>query len=282
MLRAVKDWSKETGYPFYYSTEASVNIADDDELLDLMRDIDFRYVVIGIESADEHVLKAMQKRQNINRKIIDDIHKLYRYGIIVVAGFIIGSDDETSESARCVVDVIEKGHICMSMIGMLYAFPNTQLMRRLKKENRLNDSLTKFKDLDINDVDQATSGINFVTKRPRAEIIGDFIYILDKVFTARNYFNRCLEAARSIKTNRKFKPPFKKVLQHASAFIKVVFKLGLKRYTFYYFWRNLIVILFTRISSAETVISLMALYIHYSKYSKFVMKLMREKLNRPG
>ncbi len=127
VLRAVKDWSEEHGHPFFFSTEASINLADDEEMLGLMRDLDFRYVFVGIESADNQVLESMRKQQNLTRDIVEDLHRIYRYGIVVNGGFILGFDGETSGSARKMVEIIEQGEIVMPMIGLLFALPNTQL-----------------------------------------------------------------------------------------------------------------------------------------------------------
>ena len=278
MLRAVKVWSEKHNYPFFYSTEASINIADDDELLGLMRDIDFRYVFIGIESADDSVLESAQKRQNVNRKLVNDFQKIYNHGMIIHAGFIIGFDNETSGSARKIIDIIENGNICMSMIGLLFALPNTQLVRRLKKENRLLIDDTDVKELKNTDVDQATSGLNFITKRPRSEIINDFLFVLHEVFLTKNYFDRVLRVGKLIETNYLFKPNLKKIFQLGCAVFKISVKLGFKKPTFFYYWRNIFIILFTKISSLETVITLMTLYIPYRKHTKFISGLMREKL----
>ena len=279
ILRVMKDWSKKRGYPFFYSTEASINIADDDELLGLLRDLDFRYIFIGIETGDENVLISVNKKQNTNRILIDDLHKIYRHGILVNGGFIVGFDNETSESARKIVYIIEKGEICISMVGLLYALPNTQLERRLKKENRMIENFAKYREFDEHEVDQTSSGLNFVTKRPKAEIINDHLYIQGKIYSPKNYFNRCLNVSKSIMINSKYKPSLKQILIYGKAFFKIVFKLGLKPDTFYYFWRNIFVILFTRISSIETVVNLMAMYIHFYKQTKFITKLMTEKLH---
>ena len=280
ILVEMKVWSEKNGYPFFYSTEASINIADDDDLLGLLRDLDFRYVFIGIETADENVLKSVNKKQNTNRILIDDLHKIYRHGMLVNGGFIIGFDNETSESARSVIQIIEQGKICISMVGLLYALPNTQLERRLVKENRMIENFAKYREFDEYDVDQVTSGLNFVTNRSRSEIIDDFLYIQGKIYSPKNYFNRCLNVSKSIENDYKFKPSSKQILTFGKAFFKIVLKLGLKPATFFYFWRNILIILFSRISSLETVVNLMAMYIHFHKQTKFVMELMMKKKHK--
>jgi len=280
ILRAVKAWSEEHGHPFFYSTEASINLADDDELLGLMRDLDFRYVFIGIESADEEVLASAHKRQNLNRDIVDDLHKIYAHGIIVNGGFILGFDDESNASARKMADIIDRGNIVMSMVGLLFALPNTQLTRRLRMEARLlDDAAHQRESLESTQVDQTTSGLNFVTKRPRAEVIGDFLYVLKEAYSTRAYFDRCLRLGEAVAVHYKFKPSWGRRIRYGAAFLKTAAKLGLRPSTSYYFWRNLFLILLRRISSIEAVVNLMAMYLHFGRQSKFISRLMEEDLN---
>jgi len=205
ILETVRDWSRVHGYPFCFSTEASINLADDAELLALMRDVDFRYVFIGIESADEDVLASANKRANLRREIFKDVLKIYRYGIVVNGGFIIGFDNETSASVRSITDTIEQGRICMAMIGLLYALPNTQLTRRLEREGRFLKSANKQGLDDDTAVDQTTSGLNFTTRRPRSEIYRDFENVLQKVYACKAYFARCLQLGLTLKSKVKHK-----------------------------------------------------------------------------
>ncbi|MGD8728010.1 MAG: radical SAM protein, partial [Gemmatimonadales bacterium] len=193
ILEATRDWSRAHGFPFCFSTEASINLADNDELLTLMRETDFRYVFVGIESSDEHVLASTNKKTNLRRDIVQDIQKILRYGIVVNGGFIVGFDDETSASVRMVTETIDGGRICMAMIGLLYALPNTQLTRRLAREGRLLTSTSRVGLDDDSTVDQATSGLNFTTKRPRSEVYQDYKYVLETVYAYSAYFDRCLQ-----------------------------------------------------------------------------------------
>lgn len=275
ILRAVKAWSEDNGHPFFFSTEASINLADDEELLTMMRDLDFRYVFIGIESSDEEVLSSVQKRQNLNRDIKSDLHRIYSYGIVVNGGFILGFDQETSGSARKMVDIIKDGSIVMSMIGLLYALPNTQLRRRLKRENRLLENKAQQQySLVTTEIDQTTTGINFIPKRPKEEIIRDYLHILHEVYSTKNYFDRCLSLCRVIRTNHRYKPTSKRMVRYALGFFKTVVKLGLRPSTSYYYWRNILVILLTNMSAVETVVNLMAMYLHFQPQTNFISDLM--------
>jgi radical SAM superfamily enzyme YgiQ (UPF0313 family) len=279
ILRSVKDWSEAHGHPFFFSTEASLNLADDDELLGLMRDLDFRYVFVGIESADSDVLAAMHKHPNLKRDIVADLHKIYRHGMVVNGGFILGFDGETSNSARKLVEVIERGKIVMSMVGLLFALPNTRLTHRLREENRLLPDTGRLSAAaEATEVDQTTGGLNFVTRRPRAEILEDFLHVLKSAYSTRNYFGRCLQVSRVLRVHPRFKPPWRRKVRYGMAFLKIVVKLGLGPSTSYYYWRNFLAVLFTRASSLETVVNLMAMYLHFTRQTKFVSRVMAESI----
>jgi radical SAM superfamily enzyme YgiQ (UPF0313 family) len=129
MLRVLRDWSRQYHYPFYFSTSASINLVHDQELLELMQENDFRIVFVGIESPDENVLLQIQKRHNTGISVVDAVRTLGAHGMSVVGGFILGFGNETEETARQMVDLIQDTGICLAYAGMLVALPNTQLTR---------------------------------------------------------------------------------------------------------------------------------------------------------
>jgi radical SAM superfamily enzyme YgiQ (UPF0313 family) len=283
ILRAVKGWSEAHGHPFFFSTEASINLADDEELLGLMRDLDFRYVFVGIESADGAVLRSMHKQQNLTRDVVEDLHRIYRYGMVVNGGFILGFDGETSDSARRMIEVIERGKIVMPMVGLLFALPNTQLTRRLREEHRLLEDTGRLKEArEQTEVDQTTSGLNFIPQRPEAEILGDLLHVLKGAYSTRQYFDRCLSLSQVLRSRYRFRPSLGRKLRYATAFLKTVVKLGLPPSTAYYYWRNLLALLFTRVSALETVVNLMAMYLHFGAQTQFVSGVMAAKIKNDG
>ena len=171
-LPELKAWQIRNGYPFKFSTEASINLADDDELLDMMAQCNFLIVFIGIESGDTDTLVSMQKKQNTRRSIAESIHRIYAAGIYVFAGFIVGFDTERDAVSEQMMKLIEEASIPICTVGLLTALPNTQLTRRLHKEGRLFEGF----DRPIEDqADACTFGLNFTTKRPRREIIFYFV-----------------------------------------------------------------------------------------------------------
>jgi len=274
ILRAVKDWSEVHGHPFFFSTEASINLADDEELMGLMGDVDFRYVFVGIESADSELLRSMHKMTNLKRNIVEDLHKIYRHGIVVNGGFILGFDGETSNSARKLAELVERGKIVMSMIGLLFALPNTQLTRRLSQEHRLLEDTGRVS----TEVDQTTSGLNFITCRPETEILGDLLHVLRAAYSRKNYFDRCLSLSKTLRVQYRFKPSWRLKARYIVAFLKILVKLGLRPSTSYYFWRNLLAVLLTRVSALETVVNLMVMYLHFGPQTEFVSREMAKKI----
>src|ERR1019366_6549917 len=164
----LKAWLERNDYPFEFTTEASVNLADDDDFLAAMSEANFVGVFVGIESPDTDTLIAMRKKQNTKRSLVESIHKIYAAGIFVTAGFIVGFDSEKGSIANAMIELIEDAAIPVCMVGLLYALPNTQLTRRLEKEGRLHPTLD-YQQADYGD--HCTQGLNFDTLRPRQEIL---------------------------------------------------------------------------------------------------------------
>jgi radical SAM superfamily enzyme YgiQ (UPF0313 family) len=274
ILAAVRSWSECHRYPFYFSTEASINLADDLELLRLMRDIDFRYVFVGIESTDEAILLAANKIQNTRRRLTENLARIYRHGMIVNGGFIIGFDGETRESARSIAEFIRLGSVCMAMVGLLHALPNTQLTRRLQEENRFLNQSNEMVESDERGVDQTTAGLNFTTMRPRREILNDYLYVVAKAYGLANYFNRCLTLGRVLKPHHRHRPSLGNRLRDLRGLVLLIIRFGLLPPGCYYFWRNILMLAVLNPIAVEAVINLMAMYLHFKKQSRYVIRIL--------
>ena len=180
-------WQRAHDYPFEFSTEASVNLADDDALLKMMAEANFFAVFVGIESPDPASLVAMKKKQNTRRNIAESIHKIYGAGIFVTAGFIVGFDSEKASMAEAMIEFIEEAAIPVCMVGLLYALPNTQLTRRLAGEGRLHANHDHGPAIGG---DQCTAGINFDPLRPLRDILMDYKLVLERVYQPAAYARR--------------------------------------------------------------------------------------------
>jgi radical SAM superfamily enzyme YgiQ (UPF0313 family) len=184
-LPHLRKWLEDHDYPFEFTTEASLNLADDPELLRLMNEANFVGVFVGIESPDPETLRLASKKQNTRRSIPDSIHRIYGAGMFVTAGFIVGFDSEKGAIADAMAQLIEDAAIPVAMVGLLYALPNTQLTRRLEHEGRLHP-LPEF----LPKEDMCTQGLNFDTKRPRREILQDYRDVLEKIYDPVAYAGR--------------------------------------------------------------------------------------------
>ena len=186
-LPELRTWLEQHDYPFEFSTEASLNLADDASLLKLLNQANFIGVFVGIESPDTSTLIAMRKKQNTRRDIAQSVHKIYAAGLYVTAGFIVGFDSERGSVADAIIELIEEAAIPVCMVGLLYALPNTQLTRRLASEGRLHGEFLLDGAVGM---DQCTQGLNFDTLRPRSEILSDYKRVLEKVYDPVAYARR--------------------------------------------------------------------------------------------
>jgi len=138
LLQFLKDYQEQHQYWFSFGTEASLNMAQHRDLLELFRAANFGWVFIGIESTDPESLKETLKTQNLHEDILTSIRRIYSYGIEVLAGFIIGFDHDTMDTFEHQYQFITDAGIQAAMIGLLTALPKTPLYDRLKREGRLN------------------------------------------------------------------------------------------------------------------------------------------------
>ena len=171
LLPAVAEWNIRRGNPFSFFTEASINLADDDELLELMRAGGFYRVFVGIETPAEASLKEANKLQNTRRSLLDSVRRLQQHGMEVMAGFIVGFDSDTEDIFEQQVKFIDEAAIPMAMVGLLQALPGTQLYRRLFREGRIvkdgdgNNTNGNLNILPIMDGKRFVEGYRSVMKR---------------------------------------------------------------------------------------------------------------------
>ncbi|MEJ2361281.1 MAG: radical SAM protein [Gammaproteobacteria bacterium] len=137
LLQYLADYQQRHRYVFQFGTEVSINLADDTELLKLFKAANFAWVFIGIESPDEDSLKETLKTQNTGRDMLTAVQTLYAHGVDVLAGFIIGFDNDTLDSFDKQYRFITRAGIQVSMVGLLTALPRTPLYQRLQQEGRL-------------------------------------------------------------------------------------------------------------------------------------------------
>jgi radical SAM superfamily enzyme YgiQ (UPF0313 family) len=273
-LPALIGWQKKRGYPFRFSTQASMNLSDDAELLRMLGEANFSLIFVGIESPDTSTLISMQKKQNTRRSLADSVHRIYQGGgMAVIAGFVVGFDNETASVAEAMTDCIEATSISVCMVGLLTALPGTQLTRRLEKEGRLLP-------FESGQADQCTGGLNFVTLRPRREVLADFRAILQKIYHPGAYFERVRTLGRLLD---------RPVLPRKFSLSNEWFELkGLARLTFSmtfrrtdlrpYFWRTVFDCLRYKPRNLEAVLVKSAFYLHLGSFAQFLISDLDRKI----
>jgi radical SAM superfamily enzyme YgiQ (UPF0313 family) len=271
LLTDIREWTVAHKYPFYFTTEASVNLADDDELLQLMQDVDFRYVFLGIETPENDTLALNNKNQNVNKSVTEAVAKILSYGMVSNGGFIIGFDSESPKIADNMVNCIQESGICMAMIGLLYALPNTQLTRRLEEEGRLFHMSSKT--VEDTDIDQSTSGLNFRTKIPRKEIFTNYRSTIEQIFSPSSYYRRVIYTSLAIRPKYRHKPDFRTWLVYMRSFLRVSRIAGFSRDTGWLYWRMFFTIIFRNPKGIEAGVNLAAMFIHFSKQKDYIVEV---------
>jgi radical SAM superfamily enzyme YgiQ (UPF0313 family) len=189
LLPVLADWSERHGRPFSFITEASVNLAEDDELLDGMRRAHFRRVFLGIETPVEASLKEAQKGQNMRRNLLHSVRKIQSYGMEVMAGFIVGFDNDPDDIFERQIEFIRESAIPLAMVGLLTALPDTQLWRRLEREGRLLLESTG------NNTD---GSLNFVPKMDATRLIEGYKSIMRAIYSPGEYYQRALDCLERV------------------------------------------------------------------------------------
>ena len=267
-LPHLKAWQEAHNYPFEFSTEASVNLADDDELLGLMRDASFFAVFIGIESPDTDTLIKMQKKQNTRRVLSESLRHIYDAGIFVMGGFIVGFDTEKDAVSGQIVQLIEEAAIPIAMVGLLYALPNTQLTRRLEREGRLFEP----ENGDIRG-DQCTSGLNFVMLRARRDALMDYRTILDRIFSPAAYFDRVRDVSLTLRMpKRSLRVTLASTFREFGRFLRLITRVTLRRPDMrLQVWRTLLTVLIRNPAAVTSAMRLTAFYVHLGPFSRYVV-----------
>src|SRR5437016_8128235 len=186
LLPELAEWQKRNGYPFMLVTEASLNLADDDELLDRMREAGFRRVFLGIETPVEESLKEAQKTQN-RGDLLESVRKIQSYGMEVMAGFIVGFDNDPEDIFERQIRFIRESAIPLAMVGLLTVLPDTQLWRRLKKEGRLLGESTG---------NNTNASLNFVPKMDPTRLIEGYQSIMRTIYASGEYYQRVFDSLK--------------------------------------------------------------------------------------
>jgi len=270
-LGELRSWLVKNGWPFEFTTEASLDLAEDEELLRLMRESNFFAIFVGLETPDAATLIQANKKHNTRSDMGESIHKIHRAGIFVNAGFIVGFDAEKAGVVDAMVDCIEAANIPVCMVGLLYALPGTRLAHRLRAEGRLrSDAHAVLAD----DADQCTSGLNYATLRPRADVLRDYRDVLSRIYAPAAYFGRARRTGRELdRSAHRLRQPLRHVLRELRAFGRMAWRLGVRDPEVRVeWWKSIGDALLHNPSALKIVVSFAALYVHLGPYSAELVK----------
>jgi radical SAM superfamily enzyme YgiQ (UPF0313 family) len=228
LLPELAKWQKANGYPFKLTTESSVNLADDKPLLESMREAGFCSVFLGIETPVAESLKEAQKSQN-RGNLLDSVKNIQSHGLEVMAGFIVGFDNDPADIFERQIDFIRQSAIPLAMVGLLNAVPETQLWRRLEREGRLLGEASGNNTL---------CALNFKTRMDPALLIEGYQTIMRTLYSPREYYERVLDSMR--RTARQISAPqHYKLISHLPSLTRILLQLGVLDRERKEFWRFL-------------------------------------------
>lgn len=235
LLPALIEWRRENKYAPGFATQVTINLADDEEMMNLMIEAGFRHIFVGIESVSTESLEDCKKTQNLRRDLLENVKLLQRKGFIVTGGFIVGFDSDKETIFADQIDFIQNSGIVMATVNILKAPPGTDLNRKLKLENRL-----------IEPFDFDENMTNIVTKMDKMALYNGYKKILDNIYNPQKIYNRASQFL-SYYGNHKPENPIGKdfVFKDVITLFKLIYFAGIKGRGRYYFWRLLARTLFT-------------------------------------
>lgn len=236
LLPAMTDWMKKKKYPFDFSTEASINLADDEDLMRQMIRAGFESVFVGIETPDARSLEECSKLQNAHRDLIGSVKRIQEIGLRVRAGFIVGFDNDTPDIFDRQIKFVQESRIITAMVGMLNAPGGSRLYHRLKKEGRLSREATG---------DNTDFSTNVVPVMGYERLLEGYKRIVQAIYSPRAYYERVTAFLRDYKPleKRQWRFHFRSIkynFRYLDAPFKTLFVLGIKDNARAYYWKLLL------------------------------------------
>ncbi|MDO9110276.1 MAG: B12-binding domain-containing radical SAM protein [Desulfatirhabdiaceae bacterium] len=254
LLPAMKAWMKQHGFPFTFNTQASLNLADDDELMTLMVETGFSSVFIGIETPEEKSLLESNKTQNLNRNLVQSVRKMQNAGLQVSAGLIVGFDSDTESTFQRQIDFIQESGIVTAMIGLLNAPKKTPLYRRYEAENRI------ISEASGNNTDLT---LNYIPVMDAEVLVAGYQRILKEIYSPGPYYKRIKQFLRNYNPNPKL--PAEIGIVAFVTFVKSLYALGIRDPGWWRYWSLLLWTLFSRPHLLSDAVSFSLYGLHFRK-----------------
>jgi radical SAM superfamily enzyme YgiQ (UPF0313 family) len=255
LLPAIIAWQKTNG-PMPFHIQSCVTLADDTELLDMLVAAGVIQVFVGIETLEETTLVQAGKLQNRNRNVLADIHTIQQAGIMVMGGFVVGFDTDTSGTFRKIIDCIAASDIVLVIISILLAPPGTRLYERLLSENRLTDTA----------LCDGSDGSTNIIPLMDADVLRDgYREILETVYAPRNYYQRITAYLQKYPAPEISAPVTTRAVLGLFSIILYLGILGRERW---FFWKCMLRTLITQPARLPMAIMFAVCGYHYRKRSE--------------
>ncbi len=258
LLPAIASWNRDHKYPYTFTTEASIDLSDDPELMSAMASAGFEKVFVGIETPDEESLKECNKKLNTGRDLLESVSAIQSAGIEVSAGFIVGFDNDNSSIFQRQIDFIQRSGIITAMVGLLNAPSRTKLYQRLKNEGRI---------LWTNQGDNTNYTMNFVPKMKKELLLVGYQKILNSIYSSKAYHERLKGFLKHFKPGAVNRARVNR--ENMLAFMRSVFYLGILDKSRRYYWR----LLFWSLSRRPDIFPLAVTYSIYGYHFRKVYRI---------
>jgi radical SAM superfamily enzyme YgiQ (UPF0313 family) len=269
ILPAIIKWMEEKKHPFTLFTEASINLADDEELMRLMTKAGFDMVFVGIESPNEESLVECNKLPNKGRDLLAAVKKIQNHGLQVQGGFIVGFDSDPLSIFKSQIDFIQKSGIVTAMVGVLMAPPGTRLYQRLKKENRL---------LPKGSGDNTDGSTNFIPKMGGETLANGYRHVVDTIYAPKQYYERIKTFLKQYKPSDKGK--FRISFIHLLALIRCTWALGVREKGRIHYWKLVVWTLLRKPKTFPLSITLAVQGFHFRKVAEKVRLSLASDIRR--
>ena len=279
LLPELKRWQERHGYPFSFTTEASVDLASDPDLMQAMVSSGFRRVFLGIETPDQSSLHLTNKLQNIRTPLEQAVDVITDYGLQVMAGFILGFDGEQAGAGQRIVAFVNRTGIPLAMLGILMALPNTALWHRLAREGRLLACGDGF------DQGVQTHLLNFVPDRPMEEIATEFLQAFNDLYAPIPYARRVYsyvcklaQGRRRYASVRRYPRAWSQSAGLLPGLLILIWRQGVRRSTRWLFWRQLMGLAINHPKILDEYLWLLMLNEHFLDYQLTVRQQVEQQL----
>jgi len=256
LLPAIIEWQKKRRSPFGFITQASINLADDQELIDLMAKAGFATVFVGIETPNPESLRECNKLQNQNRDLLASVRRIQKSGLEVQGGFIVGFDHDTPAIFKRQIEFIQKSGIVTAMVGLLGVLPKTRLYERLKKAGRLIKNASG---------DNTLVDLNFIPKMKKNVLLKGYRDLLDNLYSPKNYYQRVINFLREFKPQLRRQNLSRLRFYHLKALFASLWLLGIKYKGRRYYWKLFFWSLFRRPKTLPQVIGFSITGLHFRR-----------------